>query len=114
MVEAVNILMEICRAHPHWAKEDLRPPAFLITHDEPLTQAALWHSVQQFLRPGDIILADQGTAAFGAAGLTLPEDAAMLIQPLWASIGYTLPAAFGAQTACPQQRVVLIIGDGAA
>jgi len=36
------------------------------------------------------------------------------VQPLWGSIGYTLPAAFGAQTAQPQQRVVLIIGDGSA
>ncbi len=36
------------------------------------------------------------------------------MQPLWGSIGYALPAAFGAQTACPNRRVVLITGDGAA
>lgn len=60
------------------------------------------------------MLADQGTAAFGAAALRLPQDVRLLVQPLWGSIGYTLPAAFGAQTARPQQRVVLIIGDGSA
>ena len=114
MAQAVDILIDICRAHPHWAAAHLSPPALPATRDDRLNQTALWHSVQQFLRPGDIILADQGTAAFGAAALTLPEGAAMLVQPLWGSIGYTLPAAFGAQTACPQQRVVLIIGDGAA
>lgn len=70
--------------------------------------------MQEQLRPGDIILADQGTAAFGVAALRLPSDATLLVQPLWGSIGFTLPAAYGAQTAAPDRRVVLIIGDGAA
>lgn len=79
-----------------------------------VTQRAFWQAMQHFLRPGDIILADQGTAAFGAAALQLPQAAQLLVQPLWGSIGYTLPAAFGAQTAQPDRRVILIIGDGSA
>ena len=79
-----------------------------------LTQRSFWQTVQAVLRPGDIILADQGTASFGAASLTLPEGAELIVQPLWGSIGYTLPAAFGAQTAAPGRRTLLIIGDGAA
>ncbi len=79
-----------------------------------ITQQAFWQAIQHFLLPGDIILADQGTAAFGAAALQLPEGAQLLVQPLWGSIGYTLPAAFGAQTARPDRRVILIIGDGSA
>ncbi|HAT2781187.1 TPA: indolepyruvate decarboxylase [Citrobacter koseri] len=79
-----------------------------------LTQENFWHTVQAYLLPGDIILADQGTAAFGAADLSLPAGADVLVQPLWGSIGYALPAAFGAQTACPERRVILITGDGAA
>lgn len=79
-----------------------------------LTQSSFWQTLQASLRPGDILLADQGTASFGAAGLTLPEDAVLLVQPIWGSIGYTLPAAYGAQTARPDRRVILIIGDGAA
>lgn len=77
-------------------------------------QQAFWQAMQRFLQPGDIILADQGTAAFGAAALRLPQDAQLLVQPLWGSIGYTLPATFGAQTAQPERRVILIIGDGSA
>ena len=34
-------------------------------------------------------------------------------QPLWASTGWTLPAALGASLAAPDRRVVLIAGDGA-
>ncbi|HHG8775171.1 TPA: alpha-keto acid decarboxylase family protein [Raoultella planticola] len=79
-----------------------------------LTQRNFWSTVQEQLRPGDIILADQGTAAFGVAALKLPSDATLLVQPLWGSIGFTLPAAYGAQTAAPGRRVVLIVGDGAA
>lgn len=79
-----------------------------------ISQQAFWQAMQCFLQPGDIILADQGTAAFGAAALRLPQDAQLLVQPLWGSIGYTLPATFGAQTAQPDRRVILIIGDGSA
>ncbi len=79
-----------------------------------ISQSAFWQAMQSFIQPGDIILADQGTAAFGAAALRLPAGAQLLVQPLWGSIGYTLPAAFGAQTARPSQRVILIIGDGSA
>lgn len=79
-----------------------------------ISQHGFWQAMQAFLQPGDLILAEQGTAAFGAAALRLPSQAQLVVQPLWGSIGYTLPAAFGAQTADPDRRVILIIGDGSA
>lgn len=79
-----------------------------------ISQQAFWQAMQAFLQPGDLILAEQGTAAFGAAALRLPSQAQLVVQPLWGSIGYTLPAAFGAQTADADRRVILIIGDGSA
>ena len=66
-----------------------------------------------FCGPGDLIFADQGTAFYGAAELALPPGARLLGQPLWASIGWTLPAALGASLAAPDRRVVVLIGDGA-
>ena len=81
--------------------------------DRELTQADLWRSVQDFLRPGDLLIADQGTAFYGAAGLSLPGEAGLLGQPLWASIGWTLPGALGASLAATDRRVVVIAGDGA-
>jgi indolepyruvate decarboxylase len=79
----------------------------------PLTQARLWTSVQDMLLPGDLIVADQGTAFYGAAELRLPDGAQLIGQPLWASIGWTLPAALGASLAAPDRRLILVIGDGA-
>jgi len=79
-----------------------------------LCQQAFWQEIQTFLQPGDILVVEQGTACFGAAQLNLPEGCDFIAQPLWGSIGFTLPAALGAQIANPDRRVVLIIGDGSA
>lgn len=97
-----------------WRLPDCSAPEVESMAGGSLTQSSFWSTVQEQLRPGDIILADQGTAAFGVAALKLPSDATLLVQPLWGSIGFTLPAAYGAQTAAPGRRVVLIVGDGAA
>jgi len=78
-----------------------------------LGHAQLWPALQNFLRPGDIVLADQGTAFCGAQSMRLPTAVTFIGQPLWGSIGYTLPAALGAQLAAPRRRVILVIGDGA-
>ena len=84
------------------------------TPPAPLSQQALWDRVARFLRPGDIVLADLGTSFFGAATHRLPRDVTFIGQPMWASIGYTLPALLGACLASPGRRGVLLIGDGAA
>jgi indolepyruvate decarboxylase len=82
--------------------------------DAELTQKVLWDSLCDALTPGNIVLADQGTCFYGMAGHRLPHGVTFIGQPLWASIGYTLPAALGAALAQPGRRVVLLIGDGAA
>jgi len=79
-----------------------------------LSQQTLWDQVARFLRPGDIVLADVGTSFFGAATHRLPRDVTFIGQPLWASIGYALPALLGACLASPGRRGILLIGDGAA
>ncbi len=66
-----------------------------------------------FIRPGDVVLADQGCSFYGAATRRLPTDVVFIGQPLWASIGYTLPALLGACLAERRRRGVLLIGDGA-
>lgn len=108
-LEGVTRMLAFSRETPAQPAVPERSPAV-----DALTQRSFWQGVQAALRPGDIVLADQGTASFGAASLTLPEGAELIVQPLWGSIGYTLPAAFGAQTASPGRRIMLIIGDGAA
>jgi indolepyruvate decarboxylase len=80
----------------------------------PLQQSTLWETIAAALRSGDIVLADQGTSFYGAATHRLPADVMFIGQPLWASIGYTVPALLGACLATPGRRGVLLVGDGAA
>jgi TPP-dependent 2-oxoacid decarboxylase len=81
---------------------------------EPLSQDALWAEVANSLVEGDVVLADQGTSFYGASTHRLPSGVTFIGQPLWASIGYTLPATLGACLAQPDSRGILLIGDGAA
>lgn len=90
------------------------PPAPMPARDEPLTQRMLWDRLCAALTPGNVVLADQGTSFYGMADHVLPQGVTFIGQPLWGSIGYTLPAAFGAAVAHPERRTVLLIGDGAA
>ena len=115
MIQAIETLAELCKEHVHDSpapsvNNDIAWP----TEGGSLTQESFWSTLQTFIRPGDIILADQGTSAFGAIDLRLPAEVNFIVQPLWGSIGYTLAAAFGAQTACPNRRVIVLTGDGAA
>ncbi len=82
--------------------------------DEPIRQNDLWHIVACHLTQNSVVFADLGTAYFGMGETRLPEGVTYYGQPLWGSIGYTLPASFGASMASPNKRGVLLIGDGAA
>ncbi|MFS0732442.1 thiamine pyrophosphate-binding protein [Microbacterium sp. 1P10UB] len=91
-----------------------QPAPLPLAPEAPLGQAALWSEVTAFLRTGDVVLADQGTSFYGMAGHRLPAGVTLIGQPLWAAIGFTLPALLGAALARPDRRPVLLIGDGAA
>lgn len=79
---------------------------------EPLEQETYFKMMQQFIGLDDVILAEQGTSFFGAYDLVLYKNNKFIGQPLWGSIGYTLPSLLGTQMADQQRRNILLIGDG--
>jgi indolepyruvate decarboxylase len=79
-----------------------------------LDQEYFWSAVQGWLRPQTTVIADAGTSFYGALDLVLPDESDLLGQPVWSSIGYTIPATLGASVALPGRRSVLFVGDGAA
>lgn len=99
-------------AMPHETAEDPTTP------HEPgegaLTQDALWSTLASQLESGNIVAADQGTSYFGMAAHRFPASSTFIGQPMWGSIGYTLPAILGAGLADRERRPVLLIGDGSA
>ncbi|WP_113626710.1 indolepyruvate decarboxylase [Pectobacterium peruviense] len=114
MSDAIAALEKITETlAARWDYRTITPPALPQSeHRSALSQREFWQQMQRFLRPDDILVTDQGTSCFGAATLRLPAGCHFIVQPLWGSIGYSLPAAFGAQIAEPERRVVLLIGDG--
>ncbi|MDT3249376.1 thiamine pyrophosphate-binding protein [Serratia sp. root2] len=115
MRDAVKALHQLTLSPAlQWQLPVIKRPELPASNGSGLDQHGFWQQIQDFLRPGDLVIAEQGTACFGAAALSLPQGCRFIVQSLWGSIGYTLPAAFGAQTAEPDRRVLLLIGDGAA
>ncbi|KAG5494057.1 hypothetical protein JKF63_01891 [Porcisia hertigi] len=113
---AVSVVMEAAmECHTNWSTEypepeRLRSPESADTFD----LFHVWREIQKGLRPNDVLLIDLGTSSFTSSLLCLPEGCDMHVPLMWASIGYSLPAALGAQIADESRRVVCIIGDGAA
>lgn len=115
MAKTVSVLHRLtAELASGWQPYPVKRTALPASHEGHFGQYEFWQQIQDFLQPGDILVAEQGTACFGAAALNLPEDCQFVVQPLWGSIGFTLPAVFGVQIAAPARRVVLLIGDGSA
>lgn len=88
----------------------------------PLIQEYMWKRVSYFLNEGDVVVTETGTSSFGILTTTFPKHVKAISQVLWGSIGFSLPAAVGANFAVddfkklnssyPERRVILFIGDG--
>ncbi|MFO1113371.1 MAG: thiamine pyrophosphate-dependent enzyme [Rhodospirillales bacterium] len=120
-----DVLPALARRLPHRdaATLDIQPAAgqldpgftqpFTPQPQAPITHRRFWHRLARFVEKEDIVMAEAGTALFGAVGMPLPPRVTFISQLLWASIGYTLGAMVGTAMAAPGRRSVLLIGDGA-
>lgn len=106
-VEALDVRAAATRLDPGFIEP------FVPESGAPITQRRFWQRLSCFLDQGDVVLAEAGTALFGAAMMPLPPGVTFVSQLLWASIGYTLGAMVGTAMAAPRRRSVLLIGDGA-
>jgi indolepyruvate decarboxylase len=96
-------------------KQPARPSKQLpfVPSDDPLTQDAYWKAMQSFLRPGDVIVVEDGASSAGMGRLTLPEACTYITGAfVWCSIGYATPALLGAILASPGRRHILLTGEG--
>ncbi|KUI58220.1 Pyruvate decarboxylase [Cytospora mali] len=81
-----------------------------------ITHAWLWPRVGDYLKEGDIVVTDTGTAGFGIWETKFPASVTALNQNLWGSIGWSVGACQGAALAARDAgidcRTVLFVGDG--
>lgn len=91
-------------------KRDL--PHFPFPTEDPLTVKKIFSCLQEHVQDDQIYIADVGDCLFGASDLRLPQNA-FISNAYFASLGFAVPAAIGAAIACPEKRVIAIVGDGA-
>ena len=114
-VEMADLLQELSKrlGHRDWPKMSASTlGAVTGAGDAHLDAATLYPRLEQFLRPGDIVIAETGTVSLGLGFARMPRTATFHNQTLWGSIGWATPAAFGAAVAAPDRRVVLFTGEG--
>lgn len=83
------------------------------TPDERVTVASLFQRLGAFLTEDLIVLADPGDALFAAIDLPIYQARDFLAPAFYASLGFAVPAAIGAQLARPHDRPLVLVGDGA-
>ena len=71
-----------------------------------------WQRISHLIQADDLVIAESGTSSAGISGLRLPTGVTCITQPIWGSIGFTLPALLGSLLAAPTRRQLLFIGDG--
>jgi len=91
----------------------LPPQPFVPVADQPLTVRRLLLAVDAVLADNTVVLADTGDATFASLALHLKEANDYINSGNWASLGFALPAAVGAWGARPDQRPLVLVGDGA-
>ncbi len=78
-----------------------------------VTIARLFERLNAFLAEDTIVIADVGEALFGASDLFIRHRTEFLGPAYYASMGFAVPAALGVQTARPDSRPLVLVGDGA-
>ena len=59
-----------------------------VSHDEIIKQDRVWRLLGNFVRPGDIVLGETGTAGYGVREMALPRHTRLFTPCTWLSIGY--------------------------
>ena len=79
---------------------------------EKVTVRRLFERLGCFLAPNMTVLADPGDAMFGSLELPVRRDHTFLANAFYASLGFAVPGSIGAQMAAPDQRPLVLVGDG--
>jgi indolepyruvate decarboxylase len=103
-------------AAPATLESKSRPPgpgAFTVQKEAPMTVARLFERLNEFLKDNTLVVCDVGDALFGAIDLRIHRHTEFLGPAYYASMGFAIPAAIGAEIANRALRPLVLVGDGA-
>jgi indolepyruvate decarboxylase len=86
---------------------------FKLEPEKPIGIRRLMARLNEQLDDETIVIADIGDSLFAATELVTHSRSEFLSPAYYTSMGFSLPAALGAQVAKPNTRAVVIVGDGA-
>jgi indolepyruvate decarboxylase len=87
--------------------------AFVPQPDTPVTTQRLFQRLESFFDDGTLVIADTGDALFASADISIPRATEFMSSAYYATLGFAVPAAIGAQLALPKLRPLVLVGDGA-
>ena len=119
-VQLKDFLCELTESRPVAVRRVIPPSLindvtepFEVVADDPITVARMFARLNQQLDEQTIVIADIGDSLFAASELVIHGQTEFLSPAYYTSMGFSVPAALGAQVARPKSRVVVICGDGA-
>lgn len=83
-----------------------------IQPDAQMTVKRLFEILNEFITDDMMVIADIGDSLFGAIDLTMHQRSDFLSPAYYTSMGFAVPASIGAQLGRPDQRSLVIVGDG--
>jgi len=95
------------------APTDWKQESFELRASEAITISRMIQRLDEQLEDDTIVIADIGDALFASTELTTRGRTEFLSPAYYTSMGFSVPAALGAQVARPAARVVVVVGDGA-
>jgi indolepyruvate decarboxylase len=101
------------RRVPHIPRPDPLPFSRRGRQTGKISVKRLFQRLNEFLAEETLVVADVGDALFGAADLFIHHSTEFLGTAYYASMGFAVPAAIGAQLANPKRRPLVLVGDGA-
>jgi indolepyruvate decarboxylase len=114
-----DFLVELIKRKPNRRAPQMpdipRTPSgpFVLDADAPITISRLIARLNDQLDANTVVIADIGDSLFAATELVIHQRTDFLSTAYYTSMGFSVPAALGACVAKPNDRVVVICGDGA-
>lgn len=119
-VPLADFLGKVIAANPSPARRHIpdqlhlkKPHAFVVKPDQGLSVTRIIERINTQLDAQTIVIADIGDSLFASSELVIHERTDYLSPAYYTSMGFSVPAALGACVAKPQDRVLVIAGDGA-
>lgn len=92
--------------------EKHEPLDYLSLENKKITAQRVFQVINSFINENMVLIADVGDSLFGCTEVEVPGPNRFVSPAYYASLGFAVPASIGIKAAFPDQRPLVIAGDG--